>query len=132
MAIGRDLLGFQFNGIYVELVRTKVWYFNLEDPMDLIMRRVAGICLHYDIDQAELDGWLFINSGLDDPLVTAIEEHKKTQLDEPLFQHLTSKVGERDIGAIIIDPFVSSHQVNENDNMAGRYGREALEQVCIR
>ena len=77
MAIGRDLLGFQLNGEFERLARTKVWYFNLEDPMDLIMRRVAGTCLHYDIDQAELDGWLFINSGLDDPLVTAIEKQKK-------------------------------------------------------
>ena len=118
MAIGRDLLGFQLNGEFEPLARTKVWYFNLEDPIDLIVRRVAGIYLHYDIEQAELADWLFINSGLDDPLVTAIEEQRTAKVEESLFQHLTKKVCEQEIGAIIIDPFVSSHQVNENDNMA--------------
>jgi hypothetical protein len=46
--------------------RLKVWYFNLEDPLEEIDRRVAAPKLHYKI---AIEGRLFKNGGRDTPLV---------------------------------------------------------------
>jgi hypothetical protein len=34
-----------------------------EDNLDEMMRRVAGICQHYGIEQQELVDWFFMTSG---------------------------------------------------------------------
>ena len=58
MCTGRDLLGEQ------PLERCRAWYHNAEDGTDEIYRRIAAVCQHYGIDQAELEGWLFVTSGI--------------------------------------------------------------------
>jgi hypothetical protein len=46
--------------------RLRVWLHNGEDNLDEMMRRVAGICQHYGIEQQELVGWFFMTSGNED------------------------------------------------------------------
>jgi hypothetical protein len=65
MASGRPLLGVPVPK------QLRVWYWNLEDPYDEIERRIAAVLLHFNIDPAEIEGRLFVNSGRDDPLVIA-------------------------------------------------------------
>jgi len=57
MATGRDLLGIRPNSL------CKVIYFNAEDPLDEIQRRVLAICDFFSIPQRELIGQLFINAN---------------------------------------------------------------------
>ena len=35
--------------------RLRVWYWNGEDPLDEIDRRLAAICVHYNVDAKELE-----------------------------------------------------------------------------
>ena len=59
MAVGRDL-------VYGNRIRRyRVWYHNAEDPLVEIHRRLAAICEHYELDMGDLEGWLFVTSGLD-------------------------------------------------------------------
>jgi hypothetical protein len=51
MAVGRDLLDGS-----KPITRLRVWYWNGEDPKDEIQRRIAAICLHYKIEQKDLEG----------------------------------------------------------------------------
>jgi RecA-family ATPase len=111
MAIGRDLL----KGT-TSPCRLKVWYWNLEDPRDETDRRIAGIILHYKINPAEIEGHLFINS--EEPLVIATRIRDATAVAEPVVNGLVSEINRLQIDALIIDPFVSSHKVPENDNNA--------------
>ena len=48
MATGRNLLGHSVKR------RMRVWYWNGEDPLEEVERRVAAILLHYDIRPKEL------------------------------------------------------------------------------
>jgi hypothetical protein len=59
LASGRNLLGPRVTKKY------RVWYWNGEEPLVELERRIAAICLHYNITQAELAGYLFLNSGRD-------------------------------------------------------------------
>ena len=69
MCTGRNLLGEQ------PLLRCRAWYHNAEDGTDEIYRRIAAVCQHYGIDQDELDGWLFVTSGLTMPIKIATATH---------------------------------------------------------
>ena len=112
MATGRNLLG------VTPVQRCRVWYWNGEDPQQETTRRVIAICMHYDIPQAELVGWLFTDSGRDTPIVLAEQSKDGTRIYEPIVEGLCSAIKELKIDVLIVDPFVSCHRVTENDNGA--------------
>jgi AAA domain/Primase C terminal 2 (PriCT-2)/RepB DNA-primase from phage plasmid len=111
MVVGRDLI----RGT-TSPRKLRVWYWNLEDPQDEIDRRIAAILLHYKIDPAEIEGSLFVNC--EEPLVIATRVHDATVVAEPVINGLVSEIRRLQIDALIVDPFVSSHKVPENDNGA--------------
>jgi hypothetical protein len=112
MATGRALLG------VLPPKRCRVWYWNGEDPMDELERRVGAACLHYGITAAEIDGWLFINSGREtgSRVVIASQDHNGTTIAIPMVEALVRTIHGNKIDVVMIDPFISSHQVPENDN----------------
>lgn len=112
MATGRSLLGVEPRR------RLKVWYWNGEDPLDEIERRIAAILLHFGIDRQEIDGWLFISSGRDQPLIIAERKRDQTALNLPTIDALKRQIFDRQIDVFMADPFVSVHAVPENDNGA--------------
>jgi len=112
MASGKALVG------VVPVERCKVWYWNGEDPYEETERRVAALCLHYGLGAADLEGWLFLGSGRDGDLVIAEQSGSDTTVNAPVVDELLEMIDGRDIDVAIIDPFVSSHSVSENDNGA--------------
>jgi hypothetical protein len=112
MAAGRNLLG-------GEGARPlNVWYWNLEDPVEEIERRIAAILLHYEIAPDNLDGRLFVNSGRDQPLVIAERQRDATDILVPVVEALKAEIKGLAIDVLIVDPFVSCHRIPENDNPA--------------
>ncbi|WP_271025304.1 bifunctional DNA primase/polymerase [Rhizobium sp. RCAM05973] len=113
MASGRDLLGTK------PPQRLKVWLFNSEDPRDELDRRIMATCLHYKLTSEDVEGHLFVDTGREQELVVAIED-KKTGLkyQEPIIEAVVSQIERHGIDVMIVDPFVSTHSVNENDNGA--------------
>lgn len=112
MAAGRELLG--------ETVKAplRVWYWNLEDPQDELQRRFAATALHHGITAADIGDRLFLNSGRDDELCIATSDRNGAHVLEPVVDRLVGELVERKIDVLIVDPFVSSHRVPENDNGA--------------
>lgn len=112
LASGRELLGKRLqNG------RQRVWLWNLEDDLDELQRGLAAVCLHHDIEPADLDGWLFVDSGLEGAtLCTARDERDGFRLDTRALNAVATEIRRREIDVLVIDPFVSSHQVNESEN----------------
>jgi RecA-family ATPase len=98
------------------LEKTNVLLLNNEDDEDELKRKISGICQHYDIGIGELTDRLFVRSGYGsrlllahrnkDNMVVATVDNKKVL--EFCLRH--------SIGLIIIDPFISVHDVPENDN----------------
>lgn len=112
MVTGRPLLGIAVPH------RLRVWVWNGEDPQDETERRLAAACLHFGIRPDEVEGRLFIDSGRDTPIKIASRNRDATVIAEPLVDDLVSEIQERRIDQLIIDPFVASHDVPENDNSA--------------
>ncbi len=112
LASGRPLLGVQ------PTERTRVWCWNGEDPAEEIERRIQAAMIHHQLRPADLEGWLFTGSGRDADLVIAEQDRFRTSIATPVVDALIRFIGEHQIGAVVIDPFVSSHRVAENDNGA--------------
>jgi hypothetical protein len=91
-------------------------YVNLEDPLEELQRKVAAATLHYGdtIDPAVLEDRLFLN-GAETPLCVATETKNGTKIVEPVYDRLADRILKYGISKITIDPFISSHQVPEND-----------------
>jgi AAA domain len=113
MATGRALLGI------TPRRRCRVWYWNGEDPLEETERRIAAICLHFKISKEELEGWLFIDSGREQEIIIAVQNPKTgATIAKPVVESLMDTMLDNEIDVLIIDPFVSSHRVTENDTMA--------------
>lgn len=126
MATGRDLLGVKVR----EPLR--VWYWNGEDPMDELDRRLAAICKHYGITSSDLGGRLFINSGRDSEIVVAREVREGDVIAEPVVAELEATIRDNAIDVWMFDPFVSVHEVSENDNNRIGAVMKALAGICDR
>lgn len=112
MASGRDLLG------EWTAPNLKVWLYNLEDPRDELDRRVIAAMQHHHVSPEEIAGRLYVDTGRERPLSTAIQTREGVQIIKPEMDALAKEIEARGIDVLVIDPFISSHQVSENDNGA--------------
>jgi hypothetical protein len=74
--------------------------------------------MHYGIGPEETNGRLFIDSGRLLPLILAYEDRKGVVLDQAVIDAIIASIRASGIDVLIIDPFISSHRVGENDNNA--------------
>jgi len=110
IATGSDLLG--------ENVRrpSNVWIVNLEDPLEEMQLRLAAAMQHYGVDHDDIDGKLFMDAEDTMQMVMAAEGRDGLIQNEALLDFMVGRIKALDIGVVIIDPFVSTHLVNENSN----------------
>lgn len=114
-----------------------VWLWNLEDDLDELSRTIQATCIRHDIKHDVIADRLFVNSGMDgSPLCTATEDREGMKLLEPVYEALVTEIQRRGIKVLIIDPFVSSHSVEENSNskidkIAKAWGRVAKAAGCV-
>ena len=93
-----------------------VWMWNGEDPRDDLQARVSACMLAHAIAPEEVEGRLYLDSGRDQPLVLTHQTRNGTLIAEPVEKHLVQYLCDLKIIAAIIDPFISSHRIPENDN----------------
>jgi hypothetical protein len=98
--------------------RLRCWLWNLEDPREEIDRRIAAAMLYYGLTAEDIEGYLFVNHGRDTPLVITESTGSNTTILRPVVDALVSEVCERGIDVLTIDPFISSHDAQENNNPA--------------
>jgi AAA domain len=96
--------------------RLKVWYINLEDPAVETERRFVAAAMHHGIKPDVLNDNLFMDSGRDQEFVVLKNSQKGTAVVEVVVAGIIQQMKERDIDVLIVDPFVSTHEVEENDN----------------
>ena len=95
-----------------------VWLWNLEDPRDELTRRIQATCQHYEILPDDLRDRLFVDTGREQRLCVAISTRDGAEILRPISDGLIDEISRHHIDVLIVDPFVSSHQVTENDNQA--------------
>jgi len=96
--------------------QASVLYVNNEDDQDEIDRRVAGICRQHGIPHENLNGRLYTASGYGDPLTIAKLDTDGTVVQHPDVERIVNFCRKHDIGVIVLDPFVSTHDIPENNN----------------
>lgn len=97
--------------------RQRVWLWNLEDDMDEMRRSIEAAALHHNVLAEELKGWLYVDTGMDGAtLCTARDDRDGFHLDTGVFADVAAEIKRRDVGVLIVDPFVSSHQADESNN----------------
>lgn len=112
LASGREILG---KTVYGGPLR--VWSWNLEDGPDNLARGRIAAMLHHRVSEAECGDRLFVDSGpAGATLCTAVEDRAGFTIIEPEFQGIVDAIKQDNIDALIVDPFVSSHCIDENDN----------------
>lgn len=113
MVTVRDLLGLKVPGAL------RVWIWNGEDPRDELDRRIAAACLHYQISASDIADRLFVDSGRDLPIrIVEMAAGQRTVVAVPTVEGVEQAIRENRIDLLVIDPFVASHAVPENDNGA--------------
>jgi hypothetical protein len=112
MVAGEDLLG------TLPKEKLRVWLWNLEDPQEETERKIQAAALHYGLSPDDIGDRLFVDSGRDQPLVIATATRTGTLIARPVSDALVAEIIARKIDVLIIDPFVSCHEVAENDNQA--------------
>lgn len=113
MASNRNLYGKEIVGGPL-----RVWVYNLEDPAEETERRVHATAKYFKIAPDDLGDRLFVDSGRDQPCVIAEETETGARIMRPVVDQIIAEIIDRDIDVLILDPFVSSHAINENDNRA--------------
>lgn len=131
MVTGRDLLSKTvWDGA------KRVWIWNLEDPLLELKRTMQANALHWGLRRDDLEGWLFVDSAMEGRgLCTAIEDQSGFKLLAPIYEAITAELIRLGIDVLVIDPFVSSHAVEENANskidaIAKAWGRVANAANC--
>jgi AAA domain len=96
-----------------------VWYWNLEDSLGELEMQLTAAALFHDVSAAECDSRIFVDSGPEGAeLCIALEGETGFQVAVPVVEALVAELLARKVDVLVIDPFVSSHSVNENDNGA--------------
>jgi hypothetical protein len=113
MTSGRNLYGTEVHGGPLN-----VWLYNLEDPSEESERRLHATAKWFHISPQDVDGRLFVDSGRDQRCVIATETEYGARIAQPVYEQIKAQLLEQKIDVLIIDPFVSSHEVSENDNRA--------------
>lgn len=110
----------------------RVWWWNGEEPEDEMLRRLMAVAMHYRLPPSAFGGRLFIDNGHGVPLVLAEQGKDGTRILTPVVDRLVEALNARAIDVMLVDPFVSTHTVHENDNSAIQQAASAWKSVAQR
>jgi hypothetical protein len=97
----------------------RVWYWNLEDGRDELEMQLVAAALFHRVEHDACEDRIYLDSGPDGAeLRIAIEDRDGYRIARPVVEALQTELTDRRIDVLVVDPFVSSHGVSENDNGA--------------
>jgi len=93
---------------------------------------LTAICRFYGITKTEIGGRLRVRCGVELPFDFIVAETTRsgTEIKRPVVDALVATVQRYGIGKVTVDPFISSHAVNKNDNSAMQRAAEAWREVA--
>jgi hypothetical protein len=96
--------------------RCRVLVVNSEDDIDEMRRRLFAAALEMGVDQAELEGWIFLAEAPDSIVIAKLKPGTRTITRTPLVEQLVKTIADNDIGCVIVDPFAETFEGDENSN----------------
>lgn len=115
----------------------KVWIWNLEDGLEDMERSIQAAAMHHGLRREDVEGQLFVDCAMEGAgLCTAIDGADGFKLLAPVYEQITAEITKRGIDVLVIDPFVSSHEIEENanslvDKVAKAWARVANDANCV-
>ncbi|TQI74063.1 bifunctional DNA primase/polymerase-like protein [Bosea sp. AK1] len=109
IATGQPLLGLEARE------RVPVAFLQLEDPLHEMHRRIRAVVMHYELQRVDVGGQVFVVSGRDMPVRIASVRGGGLEIAAPLVAEIKAWIKRRNVGLVVVDPFVKSHGVAEND-----------------
>jgi hypothetical protein len=94
-----------------------VWIWNNEDDIDELNRRIYAASKTMGIPLKDVVGRFYRNSGAEKRLMVAGPGPNGTLVRMPVVDDLIQHIKARDIRLLVVDPFVATHSLNENDNV---------------
>lgn len=112
LVTGRDFMGSKvWHG------PKKVWLWNLEDSVEELSRGLQAAATYWSIGADDLNGNLFLNSALNGDQLKLMPNRSGSLNEEfDVADAIVTELKSNAIDVMFIDPFVSSHDANENDN----------------
>jgi hypothetical protein len=110
MTCGRNLLTNE------PMTTLRVWYLNGEEDQDELDRRFTAICQRYGITEADCGGRLFVQSVRDKPIRLGSLLKSTPTLNRSALDQIETEIRAKQIDVLMLDPLVSFHSLNENDN----------------
>jgi hypothetical protein len=115
----------------------RVWLWNLEDDGEELSRLIQAASIHFGLREEEIGTNLFVDSGMDGAIITLakIDGRDGVKIIAPVVEAMVEALTSRKIDVIVLDPFISTHAVPENDNGAidrvvKEWGRVANRAKC--
>jgi hypothetical protein len=98
--------------------RTRVLYWNGDDPYVEVERRIHAACQHYSINLKNLieERWLFVGTRDKQPLCIAETKGRGVIVNQNAVADICAFIKENGIGVACFDPLKSVHRVPENSN----------------
>lgn len=111
-------------------VRAAVW--NQEDDIEEMQRRLAAIMSAYNVSWDDIGDRLFLNSGVEHPLMLAHRTLEGTIRPSKDAARIAQEVKAAGIGLLILDPLVELHEAVENDNVQMRSVVSIVREIAVR
>lgn len=97
----------------------RVWYWNLEDGRDELEMQLVAASMFHGVGRDACADRIYLDSGPEGAeLCIRLEERDGYRIAVPFVEGLIAGRQARKIDVLVVDPFVSSHGVSENDNSA--------------
>lgn len=107
---GRELTGERVN------IKGRAWIHNHEDDTDELLRRIAGVCIHYGIDFNDIRDDFLFSSGAVTRLTVAVKDGDTVKITQAV-QDIIDTINAENVVFMAVDPLISTHEgVNENSN----------------
>jgi len=107
----------------------KVWIINNEDDEPEQLRRLAGIAKHHAVDDSVLYS-ISLSCGYGNPYVTSTVDKDGNVVHHPNAEKIIAEARANKVNYIIIDPFISIHQSDENDNNSIQKAVDVLKHIA--
>jgi hypothetical protein len=116
IATGRNLL--HPNDSRRQPRQSRAMIVNLEDDLDEMNRRIMAAMKHYGLAQEDIGDRLCMAAGRDIPLVLGRlpDRADMSRVDHRVRTDLTAVLRELNISVLVVDPFILTHRLQENDN----------------
>lgn len=132
LAIGAHMaMGLDF-GDRETKTKCKVAVYNGEDNIIEQSRRLAGVCLEYNLDFTKVREEMLLLDGRSTEMNLVTIKGREPSVNWVLVEPLIEQMSDPEVGVLILDPLVDLHNGDESDNAQMNFVMKTLQMIAFR